>query len=65
MALYIVALIRKPTKKQEEEGALESLIMEPTYVIAKDDKSAAVQAVMKNKTDLGDMNNVEVIVRPF
>ena len=56
--LYLVALIQKPTKKEEENGKAETLIMPPTPVIARDDKSAAVKAVaeMKDKitTDLSN-----------
>ena len=64
--LYLVALVQKPTKKEEEEGKLEELILAPTAVIARDDKSAAVQAVHNNRTKItADLNNVEVIVRPF
>ena len=64
--LYLVALIQKPTKKQEENGQQEKLILAPTPVIARDDKSAAVQAVSSNKDKIeGDLSNVEVIVRPF
>lgn len=64
--LYLVALIQKPTKKEEEEGKQESLILAPTPVIAKDDKSAAVQAVAANKDQISaDLSNVEVLVRPF
>lgn len=64
--LYIVAIIQKPTKKQEEEGVQEQLILAPTPVIARDDKAAAVKAVTTNKDKIeGDLSNVEVIVRPF
>lgn len=64
--LYLVALIQKPTKKQEEDGQQETLILPPTPIIAKDDKSAAVQAVANNKDKItADLQNVEVIVRPF
>jgi hypothetical protein len=64
--LYEVALIEKPTKKEMEEGKTEKLILPPTPVIANDDKSAGVQAVMQNKEKLtGDLSRVEVLVRPF
>jgi hypothetical protein len=65
--LYLVALIKKPTKKQEEDGKQEELILAPTPVIARDDKSAAVQAVSNSKDKIADtdLSNVEVIVRPF
>lgn len=64
--LFLVALIQKPTKKEEEEGKQETLILAPTAVIARDDKSAAVQAVATNKDKISaDLSKVEVIVRPF
>lgn len=64
--LYEVALIEKPTAKQLEEGAVEKLILPPTAVIAKDDKAAAVMAVVLNKEKIeGDLSRVEVLVRPF
>lgn len=64
--LYEVALIQKPTPKELEEGKVETLILAPTAVIAKDDKSAGVQAVMQNKDKItGDLARVEVLVRPF
>jgi hypothetical protein len=64
--LYEVALIEKPTKKEQEDGAVERLILSPTAVIANDDKSAGVQAVMQNKDKItGDLSRVEVLVRPF
>lgn len=66
MALYEVALIEKPTPKELEEGRVEKLILPPTAVIAKDDKSAGVQAVMQNKDKIqADLSRVEVLVRPF
>lgn len=64
--LYLVALVRKPTKKEEEDGKQEVLILPPTAVISRDDKSAAVQAVAANKGKIDtDLSNVEVMVRPF
>lgn len=64
--LYLVALIQKPTQKETEDGKQEVLILAPTPVIARDDKSAAVQAVAMNKDKIStDLSNVEVLVRPF
>lgn len=64
--LYEVALIERPTKKEMEDGKAEKLILAPTAVIANDDKSAGVQAVIMNKDKLpGDLSRVEVLVRPF
>lgn len=64
--LYLVALIQKPSKKEQEDGKQETLILAPTPVIARDDKSAAVQAVAANKDKItADLSDVEVLVRPF
>jgi hypothetical protein len=65
--LYEVAIITKPSPKQLEEGEQEKLILPPCAVIASDDKSAAVVAVMENKDKIpnGDMKNLEVLVRSF
>lgn len=64
--LYEVALIEKPTKKEQEDGKVEKLILPPTPVIASDERSAGVQAVMKNKDKITeDLSKVEVLVRPF
>ena len=65
--LYWVAAIEEPTKKQkEEENAIETLIMQPKIVVAKDDKTAAIKVVMEAEELKGkDLNKVQVIVRPF
>ena len=64
--LYEVALVQRPTSKELEDGKSEILILPPTPVIAKDDKSAGVIAVMQNKDKIdGDLSRVEVLVRPF
>lgn len=64
--LYEVALIRRPTKKEAEDGEVEKLILGPVPVIANDDKSAGAQAVIQHRDKLeGDLSRVEVLVRPF
>lgn len=64
--LYEVALIEIPTKKEQEDGKSEKLILPPTPVIAGDDKAAAVQAVAQNKDKVpSDLSRVQVLVRPF
>jgi len=64
--LYLVALIQKPTKKEEENGATETLVLPPTPVLARDDKAAAIKAVADSKDKItADLSNVEVLVRPF
>ena len=65
--LYEVALVKKPTKKELEEGTgQEVLILSPTPVIANDPQGAAVQCVIANKAKIPeDLTRVEVLVRPF
>lgn len=66
MPLYTVAIIKKPTPKAREDGALETMVLEPTSVIARDDKSASLQALLNSKDKIGtDVSDVEVLVRPF
>ena len=50
MPLYEVAVVEMPTKKAVEEGVgVEKLIVPPTPVIASDERSAAVIAMMEQK----------------
>ena len=65
--IFLVAVIKQPTKKaKDEENALPKLILEPTAVIARDDKDAALKIAMKSEKLKGlDQDKLEVIVRPF
>jgi len=64
--LYEVALIQQPTQKEKEEGAQETLILPPTPVIARDEQSAGVAAVMEQNDKIKcDISRVQVLVRPF
>jgi hypothetical protein len=66
MPLFELALIKQPTKKEAEDGKLEELILPPTPVLAKDDRAAALQAILNNKDKVGtDISQVQVLVRPF
>lgn len=64
MPLYEVAILEKPTKKQEEDGATEKLVFGPKAVVARDPQAAAIGAVSGEAQNF-DLNRVEVIVRPF
>jgi hypothetical protein len=66
MPLYEVAILQKPTKKEAEDGGSEKLIFGPKPVVANDDQSAAIAAVMDGDAprDL-DRSRMEVLVRPF
>lgn len=65
MPLFEVAILEKPTKKEAEEGKGEKLVLPPTPVIAADDQSAAVAAVLDAKDLNVDRSRMEILVRPF
>lgn len=65
--LFQYAILWHPTEKQEKEEGLKSkVIVEPKIILASDDKSASMSAVMdipaEYKTQL---DQVEVALRPF
>lgn len=66
MPLFEVAILQKPTKKEAEDGASEKLVFGPKAVVARDDQSAAIAAVLDGDVpkDL-DKSRMEVLVRPF
>ena len=67
MPLFEVAIIKKPSKKELDEGTgIEELVLAPTPVVARDPNSAVIAAVTKDGGLKGfDANKCEVIVRPF
>jgi hypothetical protein len=67
MPLFEVAIIQKPTKKELDEGTgVETLVFGPKAVIARDQQSAAIAAVMDGGVPAGtDKQRMEVLVRPF
>lgn len=66
MPLFEVAILEKPTKKEVEEGASEKLVFGPKAVVARDNQSAAIAAVMDGGVPKElDRQRMEVLVRPF
>lgn len=69
MALFEVAILTQPTKKEVEEGTgKEELAFGPKFVIAKDAQSAALAAIMGDPDVAAkniDMTRAQVLVRPF
>lgn len=64
MALFEVAILENPTPKEAEEGAVEKLVMGPKAVVASDQQSAAIAAIMDEQLDV-DKSRIQVLVRPF
>lgn len=66
MPLFEVAIIEKPTKKEDEEGKTEKLIYGPKAVVARDGQYAAISAVMDGDVPKEVIKErMEVLVRPF
>jgi hypothetical protein len=65
--LYLVAVIRQPTKKQrDEEGAVPTIVVQPTGVMAKDDAQAAMEAHrLVPEEHAGKDGRLDVRVLPF
>ena len=65
MPLFEVAILERPTSKEQEDGVAERLVLKPTSVIASDEQTAAVAAVLDNPDILVDRSRMEILVRPF
>lgn len=67
MPLFEVAIIKKPSKKEIDDGTgIEILLLPPTAVLARDPNSAVIAAVTRDGglKDF-DPNKSEVMVRSF
>jgi len=66
MPVFEVVIVQKPTKKQAEEGAIETLLYGPKAVVAKDAQAAAIGAVMGGDLSKdADLTRIDVLIRPF
>jgi len=64
MSLFEVAILEKPTKKEEENGAQERLALGPIAIVAKTADQAKVVAGRMLGNDVAT-ERLEVLVRPF
>lgn len=66
MPLFEVAILQKPTKKELDDGGSEKLVFGPKAVVAADDQTAAINAVVGGDFPPNvDRTRIEVLVRPF
>lgn len=65
MPLFEVAILETPTPKEAENGKSERLVLPPKAVVASDEQSAGVIAVMDNTGLEVDHARMQVLVRPF
>jgi hypothetical protein len=68
MPLFEVCIVKRPTKKeQEDESKLEELVLPPKFLIARSGQAAAVQATVDHAglfKDV-DVSRFDVLVRAF
>ena len=64
MPVFEVAAVLKPTRKEAEDGALETVILAPKIIVAVNEQSAAVMVAKDIPAD-APMTRVEMLVRPF
>lgn len=64
---FLVIVILNPTKKQrDEDGAVPTIIVQPTAVMAKDESQAAMKAYrLTPEEHLGHEDRLEVKILPF
>ncbi len=67
MPVYEVIITQVPTRTERENGKLETLIVHPTVIIARNDQAAAMNVSMDMVDKLAkyDRDRLEVHVRPF
>lgn len=66
MKLFQYAVLWHPTEKQEEDGKKSKVIVELATILAKDQNSAALVAARSiPDVYVGELEQVEVVIRPF
>lgn len=66
MPLFEVAILENPTKKAAEDGTGQKLVFGPKAIIARDQQSAAINAVLDGGVPADvERSRLEVLVRPF
>jgi hypothetical protein len=65
MPLFEIAVLKKPTRKQIDEGTgKEELLLSPKAVVAPNEMTAVAKAVQGADPPI-DLDTAEVLVRPF
>jgi hypothetical protein len=66
MEPYLVIVLLNPTEKQKEEGGVTSIVVQPSAVMAKDEKHATIRAMRLVPEEFVNMDDrLEVRVIPF
>lgn len=64
MTVFQYVAVLHPTEAQEEDGVKASLIQDVTTIVASSEKQAVLVAARALDDDV-DLDQVELIVRPF
>jgi hypothetical protein len=67
LKLFQYAILWHPTEKQMKDEDLKTkLLVEPTIILAADEKSAGMMAVMEIPAEKkGEIDQIEIAMRPF
>jgi len=66
MMLFQYAAILQPTKKEEETGEEAKIIIEPTTILAKDEKVVTMKVVRKIPPEYeSKLEHIDIVIRPF
>jgi len=62
--VYLVCVVKTPTKKEAEEGKQEELTGELKVVVGKNEQMAGISYIQEYLPS-AKLDNMEVLVRPF
>ena len=66
MKLFEYAILKHPTSEGKKKGEKTTIIVQPTTVLAPDQNSAAMLAGRAiPEEELGNLDHLEVVLRPF
>lgn len=63
--LYQVAIIHKPTQAEEDQGGQETVLVEPSWIVAANEQAAALKVAVANNDKIGEDPQASVLVRSF
>jgi hypothetical protein len=63
--LYQVAIIHKPTQAELEKGEQETVLVDPSWIVAPNEQTAALRVAVENNDKVGKDPQASVLVRSF
>jgi hypothetical protein len=65
MPLFQVAIVEDPTFEESKKGNLERVILQPQFIVAKDEEHAKLRTIADNAKLIPASSTTRVIVVPF